>query len=81
MTDGELVRPDAGRPSSGVRRTVRRWRGESLRCATQGRACRCSRGMAQEALLRRYRSLSSLAEPEKFGAWLCGIASAPVWTG
>ena len=30
--------------------------------------------MAQETLLRGYRSLSSLVEPEKFGAWLWGIA-------
>ena len=30
--------------------------------------------VVQEALLRGYLSLSRLADPERFGAWLCGIA-------
>jgi RNA polymerase sigma factor (sigma-70 family) len=29
--------------------------------------------LAQEALLRAYRALHTLADPERFGPWLCGI--------
>jgi len=32
------------------------------------------RGPAQETLLRGYRSLGTLLEPEKFAGWLTGIA-------
>ena len=30
--------------------------------------------LAQETLLRGFRALRSLSAPDKFGAWLCGIA-------
>src|SRR5205085_500055 len=30
--------------------------------------------LAQETLLRAYRGLRTLVEPDKFGPWLCGIA-------
>src|SRR5205823_14049084 len=30
--------------------------------------------LAQETLLRGYRALGTLADHEKFGSWLCGIA-------
>ena len=75
MSDGELVRQTlAGRPQA-YEELVRRWasRITALCHAKVGRSDLAD-DMAQEALLRGYRALSSLAEPEKFGSWLCGIA-------
>lgn len=75
MSDGDLVRQTlAGRPAA-YEELVRRWSGR----VTALCHARVSRGgvaedLAQETLLRGYRALSSLADPEKFGAWLCGIA-------
>src|SRR5262245_26104252 len=74
MSDGELVRQAlAGRPQA-YGELVRRWAGRvtALCHARTGRAA--AEDLAQEALLRGYRALNSLAEPDKFGAWLCGIA-------
>jgi RNA polymerase sigma-70 factor (ECF subfamily) len=31
--------------------------------------------LAQETLLRGFKALATLSEPEKFGSWLCGIAT------
>ena len=75
MTDGELVRQTLAGRAQAYEELVRRWAGRvtALCHAKVGRAD-AAEDMAQEALLRGYRSLSSLAEPEKFGAWLCGIA-------
>jgi RNA polymerase sigma-70 factor (ECF subfamily) len=75
MSDGELVRQALdGRPQA-YEELVRRWAGRvtALCHAKLGRADAAD-DMAQEALMRGYRALHSLVEPEKFGPWLCGIA-------
>jgi RNA polymerase sigma-70 factor (ECF subfamily) len=75
MTDGELVRQTlAGRPAA-YEELVRRWSAPVLAlCHAQTRSADAADDLAQEALLRGYRGLATLAEPEKFGAWLRGIA-------
>lgn len=75
MTDGELVRQALAGRAPAYEELVRRWAGRitALCHAKVGRAG-AAEDMAQETLLRGYRSLSSLVEPEKFGSWLCGIA-------
>src|SRR5207253_65963 len=54
---------------------VRRWAGRVLALchAKTGRAGDAE-DLAQETLLRGYRALGSLLDPDKFGPWLCGIA-------
>jgi RNA polymerase sigma-70 factor (ECF subfamily) len=75
MTDGELVRQVLAGRADGYEELVRRWAGRvtALCHAKVGRAD-VAEDLAQETLLRGYRAVRSLAEPEKFGAWLCGIA-------
>jgi RNA polymerase sigma-70 factor (ECF subfamily) len=75
MSDGDLVRQTLAGRSQAYEELVRRWAGRvTAMChARVGRAAEAE-DLAQEALLRGFRSLSSLAEPEKFGSWLCGIA-------
>src|SRR5436305_7594960 len=75
MSDADLVRQTLTGRTEAYGELVRRWAGRitALCHAKVGRAD-AAEDMAQEALLRGYRSLATLAEPEKFGAWLCGIA-------
>jgi RNA polymerase sigma-70 factor (ECF subfamily) len=75
MSDAELVRQAlAGQPNA-YEDLVRRWSARVLAVchAKVGRAG-VAEDLAQETLLRGYRSLRSLEEPDKFGAWLYGIA-------
>jgi RNA polymerase sigma-70 factor (ECF subfamily) len=76
MSDGELVRQTLAGQTQAYAELVRRWAGRVLAVchARLGRADAAD-DMAQEALLRAFRGLSSLAEADKFGAWICGIAS------
>ena len=75
MTDGDLVRLTLdGRPSA-YEQLVRRWMPRVLAvCHARIRIADVAEELAQETLLRGYRSLSTLESPGKFGAWLRGIA-------
>src|SRR4051794_40946171 len=75
MSDGELVRQTLAGRTEAYEELVRRWTGRvmALCHARIGRAD-IAEDMAQEALLRGYRSLRTLSTPDKFGSWLCGIA-------
>src|SRR5262245_33038184 len=75
MSDGELVRQALAGRSQAFEELVRRWAGRvtALCHARVGRAG-AAEDMAQETLLRAYRALRTLVEPDKFGPWLCGIA-------
>ena len=75
MSDGELVRRILAGRTEAYEELVRRWAGRitAVCHAKVGRAAQAD-DLAQETLLRGLRSLSSLADPEKFGPWLCGIA-------
>lgn len=75
-SDSELVRSaQAGEPSA-REELARRWSARVLAlCHARVRSAHTAEELTQEALLRGMRSLASLAEPAKFGPWLCGIAS------
>jgi len=75
MSDADLVRQTLAGHSPAYEELVLRWAGRvtALCHAKLGRADAAD-DLVQEALLRGYRSLSSLADPDKFGSWLCGIA-------
>lgn len=75
MTDGHLVRQTLTGQSSAYEELVRRWSARILAfCHAKVGSSHAAEDLAQEALLRGYRSLSTLDEPEKFGCWLHGIA-------
>lgn len=75
MADGELVRQTLAGRTAAYEELVRRWAGRvtGLCHARVGR-CDVAEDLAQETLLRGFRGLGTLADPEKFGSWLCGIA-------
>jgi RNA polymerase sigma factor (sigma-70 family) len=76
MTDGQLVRQALSGTIPAYETLVRRWSARVLGVchARVGRAA-AAEDLAQETLLRGLRALPTLAEPEKFGPWLCGIAT------
>jgi RNA polymerase sigma-70 factor (ECF subfamily) len=75
MSDAELVRQTLAGQAEAYAELVRRWTPRVLAVchARVGRAG-AAEDLAQEALLRGYRALGSLSQPERFGAWLHGIA-------
>jgi len=74
-SDAELVRQTLAGRTEAYTELVRRWaaRLTALCHARVGRA-HVADDCAQEALLRGFRSLGTLNDPERFGPWLCGIA-------
>jgi RNA polymerase sigma-70 factor (ECF subfamily) len=75
MSDGELVRQTLAGRAEAFEELVRRWAGRitALCHARVARAC-IAEELAQETLLRGFRALCTLNDPDKFGTWLCGIA-------
>ena len=75
MSDAELVRQARAGRTEAYAELVRRWaaRVTALCHARVGRA-HTADDLAQETLLRGFRSLNTLADPDRFGPWLCGIA-------
>src|SRR5271168_3881583 len=75
MSDAELVCQARAGHTEAYGELVRRWAGRvtALCHARTGRAAVADE-LAQETLLRGFRFLASLKDPERFGAWLCGIA-------
>jgi RNA polymerase sigma-70 factor (ECF subfamily) len=75
MTDADLVRlARAGRTES-YAELVRRWSARVLAlCHSRVGRAGWAEDLAQETLLRGFRSLHTLTNPERFGAWLMGIA-------
>ena len=75
MSDAELVRLARAGRTEAFAELVRRWAGRvtALCHARLGRA-HVADDLAQETLLRGFRSLATLTDPERFGPWLCGIA-------
>jgi RNA polymerase sigma-70 factor (ECF subfamily) len=75
MSDGELVRRALDGRFDARDELVRRWAARVLACCHAHVRCRqTAEDLAQESLLRAFRALASLEDPEKFGAWLRGIA-------
>lgn len=76
MTDGDLVRQALAGAAPAYEALVRRWspRVMGVCHARVGRAA-AAEDLAQETLFRGLKALPTLADPEKFGPWLCGIAT------
>jgi RNA polymerase sigma-70 factor (ECF subfamily) len=75
MTDGELVRLSLAGQSSAYAELARRWAARvTALCHAKVARADVADDLAQETLLRGLRHLATLTDPEKFGAWLCGIA-------
>jgi RNA polymerase sigma-70 factor (ECF subfamily) len=75
MSDGDLVRQVLAGRTEVYEELVRRWAGRiTALCHAKVRRADVADDLAQETLMRSYRAVRSLHEPEKFGAWLCGIA-------
>jgi RNA polymerase sigma-70 factor (ECF subfamily) len=76
VSDGELVRRVLGGDAAAYGQLVRRWAARVLAvCHARARGDRhAAEDLAQEALLRGLRALPTLAEPDKFGPWVVGIA-------
>jgi RNA polymerase sigma-70 factor (ECF subfamily) len=74
-TDAELVRQAGnGRPDA-YGELARRWSPRVMAvCHARVRCQTSAADLAQETLLRGFRDLVTLKSPEKFGAWLRGIA-------
>jgi len=76
MTDGELVRLTRGGRSGAYDELVRRWTARVLAvCHARVHRADVAEELAQESLFRGFRSLATLSDAEKFGSWLCGIAT------
>src|SRR5688572_2850823 len=76
MTDGDLVRQALAGAAPAYEALVRRWSPRVMGvCHTRVGRAAAAEDLAQETLLRGLKALPTLAEPEKFGPWLCGIAS------
>lgn len=76
MSDGELVRQTVAGRSGAYDELVRRWAGRvtAVCHARVGRAD-VAEELAQEALYRGFKVIATLAEPERFGSWIVGIAT------
>jgi len=75
MTDGELVRQAVQGIRGASEELARRWAARVLAfCHARVGNRHTAEDLAQEALLRGVRGLSTLTVPDKFGSWLCGIA-------
>ena len=75
MTDAELVRQTLAGQREAYAELARRWAPRLVAiCHSRVRRADVADDLAQEALLRGFRSLGTLADPGRFGPWLCGIA-------
>ncbi|HYE19000.1 MAG TPA: sigma-70 family RNA polymerase sigma factor [Tepidisphaeraceae bacterium] len=76
MTDGELVRQTLSGHAPAYAALARRYAARVVGVchARVGRAA-AAEDLAQEALVRGLEALRTLTDPEKFGPWVCGIAS------
>jgi RNA polymerase sigma-70 factor (ECF subfamily) len=74
-SDDELVRQAAAGNTDAAEQLVRRWSARVLAvCRSRVHHADAAEDLAQESLLRALRGLRTLADPEKFGPWICGIA-------
>lgn len=75
MTDAVLVQQTLQGNSEAYAELVRRWAGRvTALCHAKVGCTAAAEDLAQDVLLRGYRMLKSLTNPEKFGPWLCRIA-------
>jgi len=74
-SDGDLVRMAAAGHTDAYAQLVHRWAGRvTAFCHARVRSPDAAEDLAQEALLRGFRAIGTLADPDRFGTWLHGIA-------
>lgn len=75
-SDADLVRDAQSGRTNAYALLVHRWSARVLAvCHARVRNASTAEDLAQETLLRALRTLGSIREPERFGPWLCGIAT------
>jgi RNA polymerase sigma-70 factor (ECF subfamily) len=75
-SDAELVRQAGNGRRDAYGELARRWSPRVMAVCHARVHCQTSAAdLTQETLLRGFRNLSTLKSPEKFGAWLRGIAN------
>ncbi len=75
MSDAELVCQALAGKREAYAELVRRWTPRVLAlCHARARRADVAEDLTQETLLRGYRALGTLSQPDRFGAWLQGIA-------
>jgi RNA polymerase sigma-70 factor, ECF subfamily len=75
MSDADLVRQARAGRTEAYAELVQRWAGRiTAICHARVRRAHVAEDLAQETLLRGFRALHTLSDPERFGAWLSGIA-------
>src|SRR3954464_427836 len=75
MTDAELVRATLAGSRDAYAEVARRWAARvTALCHARVRRADVADDLAQETLLRGFRALGTLNDPNRFGPWLCGIA-------
>jgi RNA polymerase sigma-70 factor (ECF subfamily) len=75
VSDADLVRQARAGRTTAYEELVRRWAGRiTALCHARVKRAHLADELAQETLLRGFRALHTLADPERFGSWLCGIA-------
>ncbi|MSR53716.1 MAG: RNA polymerase sigma factor [Gemmataceae bacterium] len=74
MTDAELVRATLAGSRDAYAEIARRWAPRvTAICHSRVRRSDVADDLAQETLLRGYRALHTLSDPNKLGTWLMGI--------
>ena len=82
MTDADLVRLACNGQTSAYEVLVRRWSARVVGYIRSKVRCpEVAEDLAQDSLLKGFRSLHTLADPSKFGPWMLSIAhrSAVDW--
>jgi RNA polymerase sigma-70 factor (ECF subfamily) len=75
VSDADLVRQTRAGRTLAYEELVRRWAGRIIAlCHARVRNGHVAEELTQETLLRGFRAIHTLKDPDRFGAWLCGIA-------
>ena len=76
QSDADLVREALDGRTGAYALLVHRWSARVLAvCHARIGNAAVAEDLAQETLLRALRSLGSIREPDRFGPWICGIAT------
>jgi RNA polymerase sigma-70 factor (ECF subfamily) len=75
MSDADLVRQAQQGDTASYGELVRRWSARIVGFCHAKVGAAPAEDLAQETLLRGFRALPTLSDPQRFGAWLRGIAA------
>lgn len=79
-SDGDLVRQTLSGETAAYEELVGRWAARIVACChAKVRSVDAADDLAQETLVRGFRFLAALEDPDKFGPWLRGIAQRACW--